>query len=444
MKFWKKTCCAILTICLLAASLAGCTAPGGTSSEEDVLQKAIGVPKDTVMMKVNGTDITAEVFCHWVGSSINYLIQQQYSDGTIVWTDSVEEVPVPEYIKNDAAETVLLYQVVEENAVKNGCSLTEEDQKELEEYRTYYIQYMGGGDEATYLEELRLQGISEKTFLHFAEVGFLYEKLYEKLYGEDSGNAPTTEDLQAYAAQYVKDQGYTDLADFLNQTGYLYAKHILISTQDEEGNALPEEKKTEKKQQAEELLAQLKASETPIALFDDLMNQYSEDPGLAQNPDGYLFTSGEMVEAFESAVKSLDENEISGLVESEFGYHIILRRPNTEMFRNGWGQEQFTHQLETWIGEADVEYTDAFDKLDVQAFYEAMQKIYSDAHPQETEGTDDVSGGGTTPGTEETTEPTETAESGEPTGTTESTAPGVTADVQQTGEPSAVPEGAEG
>ncbi|MBQ1351889.1 MAG: hypothetical protein IIY71_04115, partial [Oscillospiraceae bacterium] len=249
MSVWKKTCCAILTICLLASSLAGCSFISGSTSD-DVLQKAIGIPKDTVMMTVNGTDITAEVLCYWVNSSVNYLKQQQYNYKDVVWTDEIEGTPVKEYVKQDAAETVLLYQIVEEKALENGCSLMEEDKAELKEMRTYYIEYMGGGDEATYLEELRLQGVSEETFLHFAEAGFLYEHLYDALYGETSENAPTTEDLQAYADRYVQDQGYTDMADFLAKTGYLYAKHILISTQGADGNPLPNDQKTEKKKLA--------------------------------------------------------------------------------------------------------------------------------------------------------------------------------------------------
>ena len=130
MSVWKKTCCAILTICLLASSLAGCSFISGSTSD-DVLQKAIGIPKDTVMMTVNGTDITAEVLCYWVNSSVNYLKQQQYNYKDVVWTDEIEGTPVKEYVKQDAAETVLLYQIVEEKALENGCSLTEEDKAEL-------------------------------------------------------------------------------------------------------------------------------------------------------------------------------------------------------------------------------------------------------------------------------------------------------------------------
>lgn len=386
MKIWKKGCSALLVICFLVGGLTGCTSlfRSDTGAKEDVILQATGVPKDTVVMTVNGTDITAETYCYWVISSVNYLSQQQYNSGDVVWSDTVEDKSVSDYVRDDAVETVALYQIVEENAQKNGCTLTEASQAELNEFRTYYIEYFGSGDETAYLEELRLQGLSEKTFLHFAEVGFLHTALFEKLYGEGSENEPSREELQAYADQYVQDQGYESLSDFLEQTGYMYAKHILIKTTDDEGNALPAEKKAEKKKQAEEILAKLRASETPLPLFDELMNQYSEDTGLAQYPNGYVFGAGEMVEAFETATKALGENEISGIVESEHGYHIILRRPNLDMFISAWGQNEFTKQLETWISEADIQFTSAYKKIDPQSLYENMNQIYEKAHPEES------------------------------------------------------------
>ena len=55
------------------------------------------------------------------------------------------------------------------------------------------------------------------------------------------------------------------------------------------------------------------------------MKEYTEDPGLTSEPGGYYFFRGEMVDSFEDAAFALAEGEMSGVVESSYGYHILLR-----------------------------------------------------------------------------------------------------------------------
>ena len=78
------------------------------------------------------------------------------------------------------------------------------------------------------------------------------------------------------------------------------------------------------------ILAQLKAIADPqqrAARFDELMAEYNEDTGENRYPHGYCFTSGSMVTEFEDACKTREPYEVSGVGESKFGYHIILRMP---------------------------------------------------------------------------------------------------------------------
>ena len=92
---------------------------------------------------------------------------------------------------------------------------------------------------------------------------------------------------------------------------YMCAKHILI----DKGEDAEASKKL-----AEEILERAKNGED----FDKMAQDYSTDPGLESNPQGYVFTSGEMVKPFEEGVKALEIGGF-GICESDYGYHVLLR-----------------------------------------------------------------------------------------------------------------------
>ena len=95
------------------------------------------------------------------------------------------------------------------------------------------------------------------------------------------------------------------------------ASHILIAASK---NAAPAEK-AKAKAKAEELLSQIRKNPKQ---FEELATKYSQDPESAKK-GGELgaFGRGMMVKPFDDAVFSMKVNEISNIVESDFGYHII-------------------------------------------------------------------------------------------------------------------------
>jgi peptidyl-prolyl cis-trans isomerase D len=96
------------------------------------------------------------------------------------------------------------------------------------------------------------------------------------------------------------------------------ASHILVQV---DAKAKPEVKAAARKK-AEELLAKVKASP---AKFASIAKESSDDKASAEKGgDLGFFAHGAMVKAFEDAAFALKDKEISGLVESEFGYHIIM------------------------------------------------------------------------------------------------------------------------
>lgn len=134
------------------------------------------------------------------------------------------------------------------------------------------------------------------------------------------------------------------------------AKHILIKF--EEGE---DADNSAKKALAEEVLAKVNNGED----FDALVQQYNEDQG--QDEEGYTFGRGEMVKPFEDAVFGMGIDQVSGIVESEYGYHIIKRVAGTTELKN------------YLIGKDEVKIKKAYDKMSVKDILleteEAMEKF---------------------------------------------------------------------
>ena len=110
------------------------------------------------------------------------------------------------------------------------------------------------------------------------------------------------------------------------------ASHILITAP----STAPVAEREKAKAKAEELLAAVKKS--PDA-FADIARKNSQDPGsAASGGDLDYFARGAMVKPFEDAVFALKKGEVSGVIATDFGYHIIrltdVRAPKQRSFED--------------------------------------------------------------------------------------------------------------
>ena len=153
--------------------------------------------------------------------------------------------------------------------------------------------------------------------------------------------SPTREELAAYAAR-------EDL---------LRAKHILVADE----------------ASAQSIIASLDAQPTQLQ-FDNILSLLGTDPGMASNPDGYLFTAGEMVAEFEQGVRAL---EIGGYspqpVQSSFGFHVILRLDPLDHpdLIPRYQDAVMNDLVDQWVAQARVQVNEAvLGQIDVQSTYE--------------------------------------------------------------------------
>lgn len=149
------------------------------------------------------------------------------------------------------------------------------------------------------------------------------------------------------------------------------ASHILIAASK---NAAPAEK-AKAKAKAEDVLGQIKKNPKQ---FEELAIKYSQDPESAKKGgDLGAFGRGMMVKPFDDAVFSMKVNEISGIVESDFGYHIIKL---TRVIGEGGGFDAIKPQIK-----AELIYQKAQDK------YAALAEDFSNKVYEQSSSLDVVS-----------------------------------------------------
>jgi peptidyl-prolyl cis-trans isomerase C len=112
-----------------------------------------------------------------------------------------------------------------------------------------------------------------------------------------------------------KKQEYETNKDKLNVPDEVKASHVLIKVGEK---ATPEEK-----QKAKEKIDALRTRAMSGEDFAKLAKENSEDASSSNGGDLGYFKKGDMVKPFEEAAFGLEKDQISPVVETQFGYHVI-------------------------------------------------------------------------------------------------------------------------
>lgn len=363
----KKTIAMLLAAVMLCGCLAGC-----------------GSSKNDTVMTVNGTDVSYDEYMTWLGSAVSEIkrIYSNYSGTDVDWDGNFlfdASITNAEWCIRRANENITKLHAVESKAKELGVTVTDEQKKALEdEFEELRNTYATGDDaDASFSSFLASYNYTEDSFRTQRNLNYLYYNVFAELYGEQGEKLDESKVL-----------------DYAEKNDYVTSAHILIKTTkdvtDDDGKTTSEElseaEKAEKLAQAQELADELKAitdNEKRWERFKELMDEYSEDPGRESFPNGYCFTTGTMVEIYDSTSRELDEYEVSDPVESTHGYHVIMRLPMTSSdlvsYQNGYQQSivplsylaapgYYDTDVSGWAKEATVKYTSLYEKVDFSQY----------------------------------------------------------------------------
>lgn len=212
-------------------------------------------------------------------SLVTQILLQQFSDG-ISTSSIVSDAETKRVIQLIKQKRDVSYALVKAQSYADSVVIKEE------EINNYYQNF-------------------ETQFKNPEQVKLAYLELSRKLMAQRV--EITDEELEKY---------YKDNSAQYTQAERRKASHILFTVS---SDAADEEKQTVKLE-AQAILDKLNSG----ADFAESAKQYSKDPGSADN-GGELgfFSKGEMVPAFEEVAFSMKPGEISALVETPFGFHII-------------------------------------------------------------------------------------------------------------------------
>ena len=152
-------------------------------------------------------------------------------------------------------------------------------------------------------------------------VGMTADDLRAKAAQEATAKATLKRELKISVTDAQAQAFYNKHAADFEQPEMAHVRHILLMTIDPATRTpLPTNAVAAKRKQIDSLLKQIRGG----ADFATLASQYSEDPG-SKEKGGELpeFSRGQMVPEFEATAFSMTNNQVSDVVTTQFGYHIL-------------------------------------------------------------------------------------------------------------------------
>jgi parvulin-like peptidyl-prolyl isomerase len=282
----------LLIVCIMAASLFTGCAPRRKAGDPPIFTS-----DKRVVIKIGDYNVTYDFYRFLFLNSKDFF---DNGDASYWQEEGNDAEKVKEYVLDSLLELYAYFTLADKYDVKLSNADIREINDELKSAKSGYT-------DEEFKTEIATAYLNEELYLFSLKTQKLKQLIYSKLISETEG--------------VIKVDDST--LDKALETDFARASHILFTYNNET-------EKEKKKALAESVLEKLKNGED----FEALKEKHSDDNSLKGNRDGYYFTHGEFQNMFEYAAFDLEIGEISEIVTTNVGMHIVKRLPLEEEYIN--------------------------------------------------------------------------------------------------------------
>jgi len=203
-------------------------------------------------------------------------------------------------LKTKVLENLIGTELLYQESLKSGIKV---DEKEID--TAFDGQKALFSSEEEFKEALKMYNYSDSAFKDQIKIGLTVQHFIDKKFTQNT--TISDEEIKKY---------YDENPSYFQEPEKVRASHIMVMVESSADQA----KKDEAKKKIEQILQRAKAGADFAALAKEVSEDtYTKDSG----GDLDYFYQGQMVQSFEDAAFAMKPGEISNVVETEYGYHII-------------------------------------------------------------------------------------------------------------------------
>lgn len=318
----------LLFCCMFLTSCGQKTDGQSTSDNNDTLQNSGISSSSAEVAKINGEVLTASEFQYYIYNTAMmkaYNLDSGFTGdfSSIDWSQKTDTgKTLAEDVKDEALNNAIAEILTTQQGKQNGVEISADEQAQYDQAVDSFIEQSGEEQFKLTANAMAISSADD----------------YKKLYSRMMLVQKVQDDIQKNPDKYITDK---EMLKKYKSNDKVTVQHILIMNDSQ--------KQADPKAAINEVLERAKAGED----FYQLMQEFNEDTG--ETEAGYTFGPGEMVKEFEDAAFALDYDQISDVVESEYGYHVIKRLIGTAELQAYWKENADITQNDSVLKDISVE-----------------------------------------------------------------------------------------